>query len=177
MLYANLQLTDAFLYVFTFLPIRVLLALIELRPVSSSRTPSSSFSGSPSQRLPQRKLFPGLSNASFRRSTRRLAPAQICDLLKVCIYRSLRHNNPQKDKPRSSFRLFQGIIMILCGICIHYVDTSRMYHVIRGQAVIKLYIFFNMLDVGDRLLASFGQVCVVTKFMLVRTVLIVILIL
>ena len=33
-----------------------------------------------------------------------------------------------------------------------------MYHVIRGQAVIKLYIFFNMLDVGDRLLASFGQV-------------------
>ena len=34
-----------------------------------------------------------------------------------------------------------------------------MYHVIRGQAVIKLYIFFNMLDVGDRLLASFGQVC------------------
>ena len=49
--------------------------------------------------------------------------------------------------------------MILCGIGIHYVDTSRMYHVIRGQAVIKLYIFFNMLDVGDRLLASFGQVC------------------
>ena len=53
---------------------------------------------------------------------------------------------------------FQGIIMILCGFCINYVDTSRMYHVIRGQAVIKLYIFFNMLDVGDRLLASFGQV-------------------
>ena len=48
--------------------------------------------------------------------------------------------------------------MILCGFCINYVDTSRMYHVIRGQAVIKLYIFFNMLEVGDRLLASFGQV-------------------
>ena len=61
-------------------------------------------------------------------------------------------------KGSNIFSWFQGIIMILCGLCIHYVDTSRMYHVIRGQAVIKLYIFFNMLDVGDRLLASFGQV-------------------
>ena len=91
MLYALLQLTDAFLYIFTFLPIRMVLALAELRPVSSSLSSSSSSTSatasflatSPAQRLPQRKLFPGLSNASFRRSARRLAPAQICDLLKV----------------------------------------------------------------------------------------------
>ena len=33
-----------------------------------------------------------------------------------------------------------------------------MYHVVRGQAVIKLYIFYNMLEVADKLLSSFGQV-------------------
>lgn len=125
MFYGLLQLTDAFLYVFTFLPIRMFLALLEMRPVSA-------LGASPTPRSSQRKLFPGLTNTSFRKSTRRLGPAHICDLLK-------------------------GILMILCGVCLNYVDTSRMYHVIRGQAVIKLYIFFNMLDVGDRLLASFGQ--------------------
>ena len=28
-----------------------------------------------------------------------------------------------------------------------YIDVSMMYHIIRGQAIIKLYIFFNMLEV------------------------------
>jgi len=32
-----------------------------------------------------------------------------------------------------------------------------VYHMIRGQAIIKLYLFFNLLEVGDRLLSSFGQ--------------------
>ncbi|KAM7417207.1 hypothetical protein PAMA_017041 [Pampus argenteus] len=32
-----------------------------------------------------------------------------------------------------------------------------MYHLIRGQSVIKLYIIYNMLEVADRLFSSFGQ--------------------
>ena len=51
-----------------------------------------------------------------------LEPAQICDLLK-------------------------GVIIILCCVLMEYVDVSMMYHLIRGQAIIKLYIFFNMLEV------------------------------
>ncbi|PKU32294.1 transmembrane anterior posterior transformation protein 1 hypothetical protein [Limosa lapponica baueri] len=39
----------------------------------------------------------------------------------------------------------------------HYVDYSMMYHLIRGQSVIKLYIIYNMLEVADRLFSSFGQ--------------------
>lgn len=38
-----------------------------------------------------------------------------------------------------------------------YIDTSMMYHLIRSQSVIKLYIFFNMLEVSDRLFSAFGQ--------------------
>lgn len=37
------------------------------------------------------------------------------------------------------------------------VDTSMMYHLVKSQSVIKLYIFYNMLEVGDRLFSAFGQ--------------------
>ncbi|KAE8453265.1 hypothetical protein EG329_011332 [Mollisiaceae sp. DMI_Dod_QoI] len=36
-------------------------------------------------------------------------------------------------------------------------DASRMYHSIRGQAAIKLYVIFNVLEVFDKLLAALGQ--------------------
>ena len=61
-------------------------------------------------------------NDSLTSPGRVLEPAQICDLLK-------------------------GVIIILCCVLMEYVDVSMMYHLIRGQAIIKLYIFFNMLEV------------------------------
>ncbi|CAH2299859.1 transmembrane anterior posterior transformation 1 homolog isoform X2 [Pelobates cultripes] len=95
---------DAFLYVFTLLPLRVLLAVIKFITLPCC----------------------GLSNG------RLLQPAQVCDVLK-------------------------GVIMIICYFMMHYVDYSMMYHLIRGQSVIKLYIIYNMLEVADRLFSSFGQ--------------------
>ncbi|XP_021921300.1 protein TAPT1 homolog isoform X2 [Zootermopsis nevadensis] len=61
-----------------------------------------------------------------------LKPAEICDLLKACI-------------------------LIACSMIMSYIDTSMMYHLIKSQSVIKLYIFYNMLEVGDRLFSAFGQ--------------------
>uniref|UniRef100_A0A8C7ZIB7 Transmembrane anterior posterior transformation 1a n=1 Tax=Oryzias sinensis TaxID=183150 RepID=A0A8C7ZIB7_9TELE len=95
---------DAFLYVFTLLPLRVLLALLRMLTL-----PCCGFSGS-----------------------QLLQPAQVCDMLK-------------------------GLILLLCFSMMHYVDYSMMYHLIRGQSVIKLYIIYNMLEVADRLFSSFGQ--------------------
>ncbi|KAH8310346.1 hypothetical protein KR044_000865 [Drosophila immigrans] len=63
---------------------------------------------------------------------RLLSPAEICDLLKGAIWISV------------------TLIMLL-------VDTNRVYHIIKSQSIIKLYIFYNMLEVGDRLLSAFGQ--------------------
>ncbi|KAH8382850.1 hypothetical protein KR009_005574 [Drosophila setifemur] len=63
---------------------------------------------------------------------RLLWPAEICDLLKGAIWVTV------------------TLIMLL-------VDTNRVYHIIKSQSIIKLYIFYNMLEVGDRLLAAFGQ--------------------
>ncbi|GAA6234360.1 transmembrane anterior posterior transformation protein 1 homolog [Lates calcarifer] len=95
---------DAFLYVFTLLPLRVILALLRLLTL-----PCCGLSGS-----------------------RLLQPAQVCDVLK-------------------------GFIMVLCYSMMSYVDYAMMYHLIRGQSVIKLYIIYNMLEVADRLFSSFGQ--------------------
>lgn len=63
---------------------------------------------------------------------RLLSPAEICDLLKGVIWMTV------------------TLIMLL-------VDTNRVYHIIKSQSIIKLYIFYNMLEVGDRLLSAFGQ--------------------
>ncbi|XP_055986320.1 transmembrane anterior posterior transformation protein 1 homolog [Sorex fumeus] len=66
------------------------------------------------------------------RDRRLLQPAQVCDILK-------------------------GVLLAICYFMMHYVDYSMMYHLIRGQSVIKLYIIYNMLEVADRLFSSFGQ--------------------
>lgn len=57
-----------------------------------------------------------------------LQPAQVCDILK-------------------------GVILVICYFMMHYVDYSMMYHLIRGQSVIKLYIIYNMLEVRPSLTA------------------------
>ncbi|XP_049575331.1 transmembrane anterior posterior transformation protein 1 homolog [Syngnathus scovelli] len=95
---------DAFLYIFTLLPLRVLLALLQFLTLPCC----------------------GLGDG------RLLQPAQVCDVLK-------------------------GFIMVLCYSMMSYVDYAMMYHLIRGQSVIKLYIIYNMLEVADRLFSSFGQ--------------------
>ena len=35
-------------------------------------------------------------------------------------------------------------------------DPSRIYHSIRGQAVLKLYVVFNVLEICDKLCCSVG---------------------
>lgn len=59
----------------------------------------------------------------FRRKSKVfLKPAEICDLLKA------------------------SILIVTSGL-MFYVDTSMVYHLIKSQSVIKLYIFYNMLEV------------------------------
>ncbi|XP_076297672.1 protein TAPT1 homolog isoform X1 [Lasioglossum baleicum] len=74
----------------------------------------------------------GRKRGNSRAGERRLRPAEICDLLK-------------------------GFLVICCWIVTWKVDTSMMYHLVKSQSVIKLYIFYNMLEVGDRLFSAFGQ--------------------
>ncbi|XP_072519628.1 transmembrane anterior posterior transformation protein 1 homolog isoform X2 [Salminus brasiliensis] len=106
---------DAFLYVFTLLPLRTLLAFLRLLTIPCCGL--------------RAHICPYCRRSSVSRF---LQPAQVCDLLK-------------------------GLIMVMCYFMMHYVDYAMMYHLIRGQSVIKLYIIYNMLEVADRLFSSFGQ--------------------
>lgn len=110
MAYGFFQCADSFLFVYTFLPLRIILALwaVISRPIL--------------------ECF-GLDHS---KKNCILKPAEICDLLKASI-------------------------LISCSIMMLYIDTSVMYHLIKSQSVIKLYIFFNMLEVSDRLFSAFGQ--------------------
>ena len=39
-------------------------------------------------------------------------------------------------------------LIVFCYYLLTFIDTSMVYHMIRAQTIIKLYIFFNMLEVG-----------------------------
>ncbi|CAI8013719.1 Transmembrane anterior posterior transformation protein 1 [Geodia barretti] len=102
MLFGFLICLDAFLFILTFLPIRVLLSL---------------------------------SHSLYRFSRCRQRWIETCDLCDI----------------------FRVSILLLCIVCMGYVDTSAVYHIVRAQSVIKLYVIYNMLEIFDRLLASIGQ--------------------
>ncbi|CAC5376703.1 TAPT1 [Mytilus coruscus] len=106
LLYGYLHCMDAFLFIFTFLPLRIVVAFL--------------------------KILTHPCGLLSSRTRHILEPAQACDILK-------------------------GIILVVCCVIVNYIDTSMMYHLVRGQAVIKLYVFYNMLDMADRLFSSFGQ--------------------
>lgn len=42
---------------------------------------------------------------------------------------------------------FSGSILVICWVLLTYVDVSVLYHTVRGQSVIKLYVIYNMLEV------------------------------
>ena len=107
MSYGFFHCLDSFLFVFTFLPIRIFLAAIAL----IVRGPL---------------VMLGITSP-FR--GKRLYPGEIIDLLK-------------------------GLIISVCVYVMVQIDTSMIYHLIKSQSVIKLYLFYNMLEVGDRLFSA-----------------------
>ncbi|KAF4951853.1 hypothetical protein FSARC_12803 [Fusarium sarcochroum] len=53
--------------------------------------------------------------------------------------------------------LLQGAVIVCSSMALMTLDASRMYHFIRAQSAIKLYVIYNILEVGDRLLGALGQ--------------------
>eukprot|EP00794_Sanderia_malayensis_P005358 gene5358-6029_t len=104
MVFGVLLCLDVYLFIFTFLPIRAVLAICTFIA----------------------RLFKCNSRVTF------LEPVQKVDLLKA-------------------------LLVITCTFGMLQIDTSVLYHIVRGQSVIKLYVVYNMLDMADKLLASFGQ--------------------
>nr|XP_045625044.1 transmembrane anterior posterior transformation protein 1 homolog [Procambarus clarkii] len=60
-------------------------------------------------------------------------------------------------KPAEIVDLLKGVMVLVCCYLMGYIDTSVCYHIIKTQSTIKLYLFFNMLEIADRLMSAFGQ--------------------
>ena len=113
MSYGFFHCLDSFLFVFTFLPLRVSWGLASVLA-----------------RYPLKLL--GIKQSGEWRNNRLFHPAEIIDLLKFIIIGS-------------------------CCYAMSYVDTSMLYHLIKSQSIIKLYLMYNMFEVADRLFLAFGQ--------------------
>ncbi|GAB1524061.1 hypothetical protein RhiTH_007213 [Rhizoctonia solani] len=76
-----------------------------------------------------------------------------CRLFVNCITFS-KHTLPPSQKAD----LLRVLIMILAmSTLIPLTDASKIYHSIRGQDNIKIYVIYNALEIADRLCTSFGQ--------------------
>lgn len=53
--------------------------------------------------------------------------------------------------------IIKGLIFTLTLSLLLQLDTSKIYHNIRGQSAIKLYVMFNVLEIADKLFSALGQ--------------------
>ena len=66
-------------------------------------------------------------------------------------------STPSALSPDHKADILKGLLILLSCTILMYFDASRMYHGIRGQAAIKLYVIYNVLEVCDRLFSALGQ--------------------
>lgn len=166
-----------FLSVFTFLPIRFLISILYFfmlfitypirfivrRIIEKNQQQQKKQQENPSPSSPRRKS--GKSKSKYKPTS----SAQSNDN----INNDSSRNNMGKTSPSItvtaaanrrwkkqlvSFAIdFQHVsLLFLTVFVLQMLDTSRIYHSIRGQSIIKLYVIFNAIEIFDRLCSSFG---------------------
>jgi hypothetical protein len=51
-------------------------------------------------------------------------------------------------EPSQIIDIVKGLVVFGCAVPMCFMDISVVYHTVRAQAAIKLYMFFNMLEVN-----------------------------
>jgi len=64
---------------------------------------------------------------------------------------------PSPLLPDDKADILKGLLIISTCLILLKLDASRMYHWIRGQSAVKLYVIYNVLEVCDRLFSAIGQ--------------------
>ncbi|ORX45808.1 DUF747-domain-containing protein [Piromyces finnis] len=60
-------------------------------------------------------------------------------------------------KTRHKSDILKGLLMLFCCIALQYIDVSRLYHFVRGQNIVKLYLIYNLMENFDKLCSAFGH--------------------
>ena len=175
LLFGALTCLDSWLYTFTVLPLRFFKSLSVLLQWTAwnlaqeardmlafiyrglprmwqRRRKRDSIIGSPSETGDSpRRIDNLLDNVA---KSRQPLPARIMN--KVRGHRRT-HPVPSTLQQNQKADLLSGLLVITGCIILSRFDASRMYHNIRGQAAIKLYVIYNVLEVCDRLFSALGQ--------------------
>ncbi|KPI39443.1 Endoplasmic reticulum membrane protein 65 [Cyphellophora attinorum] len=64
---------------------------------------------------------------------------------------------PSNLMPDDKADMLKGLLILFTCLVLLRFDASRMYHWIRGQNAVKLYVIYNVLEVCDRLFSALGQ--------------------
>lgn len=157
---------DSWLYTFTILPLRMaksiyILCQSWIRNLVVEARFIASFVYTGSQRVWHRRRTRGTSAAgAISRTTSETSIPQ--SATGRTRNRSSKHHRRSKSVPSSLMPddkadFLKGLLIITTCLILLRLDASRMYHWVRGQAAIKLYVIYNLLEVCDRLLSAIGQ--------------------
>lgn len=127
---------------------------VEEQPPSMSQKTTTSVIWSASQ-APTMSRYDGEASTTF----------QFPDPKELPVKRSrnarFRHrrtkSTPSALLPSHKADILKGLLIVSSCFVLMRFDASRMYHGIRGQSAIKLYVLYNLLEVCDRLLSAVGQ--------------------
>ncbi|PNS14235.1 Endoplasmic reticulum membrane protein 65 [Sphaceloma murrayae] len=179
--FGTLACLDAWLYSFTILPLRFLKALwlligFWLESLAKEVTELFRYVFAGVRRHWRRKrqdsnVATTMRNdsGSSQTSDARMSRKTLADLDGMAETPRGRRKSSSTSRVRSSRRkpsglspyhkadLLHGLLIIISCMLLVRFDASRMYHSIRGQAAIKLYVIYNVLEVCDRLFSALGQ--------------------
>ncbi|KAK5489847.1 hypothetical protein LTR23_007866 [Exophiala sp. CCFEE 6169] len=162
--FGTLACLDSWLYIFTILPLRLLKSFYILATSLATNFTSevhfvSNFIYNGAGRMWRRRRSSLPPN-----STRKVSEPSASE------YRTTQSNNRRQGRrhhrtksvpstllPADKADILRGLLILSTCLILLRLDASRMYHWVRGQAAIKLYVIYNILEVCDRLFSAIGQ--------------------
>jgi hypothetical protein len=165
--FGTLACVDSWLYTFTILPLRLLKSFYILGKSWCINMVSevhfvSNFVYSGTGRMWRRRrssVAPALNRktSSSDAVEHRPNPAVASQSRKSARQHQRTKSIPSALLPDDKADMLKGLLIICTCFILLRLDASRMYHWIRGQAAIKLYVIYNLLEVCDRLFSAIGQ--------------------
>ena len=160
--FGTLACFDSWLYTFTILPLRLVRSFYVLGQSWATNLVGeiqfvSSFVYSGTGRMWRRRRTRSHSAAPVVSGRAALSSEHVHEKPKSSRHHRRAKSVPSALLPDDKADMLKGLLIICTCLILLRLDASKMYHWIRGQAAIKLYVIYNVLEVCDRLFSAIGQ--------------------
>ncbi|KAI5778391.1 eukaryotic membrane protein family-domain-containing protein [Geopyxis carbonaria] len=140
LIFGILTCLDSWLYIFTILPLRFLKAIgVLMRFWMISIRDYFHYDGKKLQKKRKGSSPSYPTTPNDKSAKKKKAEQKASDLM-----------------PSHKADILKGMVLFISCWYLMRFDASKIYHSVRGQSGIKLYVIYNMLDFSDRLAASLG---------------------